>query len=174
VGTHRRARYEIGKMALTLATIGYEGASIEDFIATLMAARVSTLMDVRELPASRRRGFGRGALSLAAEGVGIRYVHLRGLGDPKPGRDAARAAHRERFLTIFSTHLSTPSAQADLARAVQLAGSGGACLMCYERAPDDCHRHLVAHAISARIPELSIRHLGVKHGLAAIPVQHRT
>src|SRR5256885_1063238 len=154
-------------MTGTLATIGYEGASIEDFIATLLTAEVAILVDVRELPISRRRGFAKNALSGSAQTAGINYVHSPGLGDPKEGREAARASDRQRFRTIFSAHLSSPEAQADLTRVVELARSGGACLMCYERAPGECHRQMITDAISATIPNLSVRHLGVKHGLAA-------
>lgn len=150
-----------------LATIGYEGATLEDFLATLLAARVSTLIDVRELPISRRRGFAKNALAAALEEVGITYVHLKGLGDPKEGREAARAADMDGFHRIFGAHLRTDVAQADLARAVELVGTGGACLMCYERDPNNCHRKLVADALSARIEKLSVRHLGVRDGIAA-------
>jgi hypothetical protein len=48
-----------------LATIGYEAASLVDFIATLQAARVHTLVDVRDLPISRRPGFAKKALAVA-------------------------------------------------------------------------------------------------------------
>jgi uncharacterized protein (DUF488 family) len=164
------ARHNInggGNVDLTLATIGYESASINDFIATLLAARISKLIDVREIPISRRKGFAKNALSVAVEKVGVAYFHLGGLGDPKEGREAARTADIQTFLRIFSAHLRTPEAQTDLARAVELTVSGGVCLMCYERNPRECHRQLVADAISDRIPDLSVRHLGVKHGLAA-------
>ena len=154
-------------MRVVLATIGYESACLEDFVATLLAASISKLVDVRELPISRRKGFAKKALSAAVESAGISYIHLGGLGDPKEGREAARAGDLKRFLRIFSRHLRAPEAQADLARAVELTASGGACLMCYERTPDECHRNLVADAISARIGNLSVRHLGVRHGLAA-------
>lgn len=149
-----------------LSTIGYEGASLHDFLATLQAAGVSKLIDVRELPISRRAGFAKKALAEALEAAGIRYVHLKGLGDPKKGRAAARAADKTTFLRVFSKHMRTPEAQADLERAIKLAVEGGACLMCYERRPEDCHRRLVADAISARVP-ISIRHLGVRNGIAA-------
>lgn len=81
-----------------LATIGYEGSSLQDFIATLRAASIRTLIDVRALPISRRPGFAKNALSKALAEAGIDYVHLKGLGDPKEGRDAARANDLETFL----------------------------------------------------------------------------
>src|ERR1700754_3761106 len=117
----------------TLATIGYEGASLEDFIATLKVAAVHTLVDVRELPISRRPGFAKNALSIALENAGIKYVHLKGLGDPKEGREAARAGDFATFTRIFSRHMGTAVARSDLADAVKLSAQGDVCLMCYER-----------------------------------------
>jgi len=154
-------------MKRELATIGYENAALVDFIATLQLAKISQLVDVRELPISRRKGFSKNALSDALSKVGIAYVHLKGLGDPKPGREAARAGNKGAFVRIFSAHLKTVVAQTDLAVAIEFATSGGACLMCYERAHQDCHRSLVAVAISAKLKDVSIRHLGVIHGNAA-------
>jgi uncharacterized protein (DUF488 family) len=151
-------------MMPVLTTIGYEGASLDDFIATLKAARVHTLIDVRELPISRRRGFAKNALSSALEDEGIRYVHLKGLGDPKEGREAARAEDFDKFLRIYRRHLKTPAAQKDLAEALRLSADTDACLMCYERDYKTCHRLLVAEAIADIVPT-QIRHLGVRQGL---------
>ena len=75
---------------MILSTIGYEGATLPEVIAKLRAAGVEVVVDVRAVAASRRAGFSKTVLraSLAAEGIG--YEHLRTLGTPKPGRDAAR------------------------------------------------------------------------------------
>jgi uncharacterized protein (DUF488 family) len=149
-----------------LATIGYESADLADFIATLQAANVRRIIDVRELAISRRKGFAKGALSIALESVGIAYVHLRGLGDPKEGREAARAGEFDRFRRVFTTHMHSDAAQADLRRALALVTEGGACLLCFERDHATCHRSIVAAAISGSI-QTKIRHLGVRTGLAS-------
>jgi hypothetical protein len=96
---------------LSLATIGYEGALLDHFIATLKSSSVRLLIDVRELPISRRKGFGKTALSTALEATNIGYLHLKGLGDPKPGREAARAGDYARFLKVFRAHMLTSAAQ---------------------------------------------------------------
>lgn len=150
-----------------LATIGYEGALLDDFIATLRASSVRLLIDVRELPISRRKGFAKGALSAALEAADIQYLHLRGLGDPKPGREAARAGDHAGFLRVFRAHMLTSAAQFDLNIATTHVGRGGACLMCFERDHAACHRTLVAEAIRDNLP-IKIRHIGVRSGLEAI------
>ena len=149
-----------------LTTIGYQGAVLEDFIATLMSASVRLLIDVRELPISRRKGFAKTALSAALTAADIQYLHLKGLGDPKPGRDAARAGDHAGFLKVFKAHLLTSSAQSDLKVAATHAMVGGACLMCYERDHTTCHRDLVAKSIDASVG-VQIRNIGVRSGLAA-------
>jgi uncharacterized protein (DUF488 family) len=65
-----------------------------------LATSVRLLIDVRELPTSRRKGFAKSALSSALAAADIGYLHLKGLGDPKPGRDAARAGDYAGFLKV--------------------------------------------------------------------------
>lgn len=148
-----------------LATIGYEGAAIEDFLATLRHSGVVKLIDIRQVAASRRPGYSKASLRGAVESVGIGYIHLDGLGDPKEGREAAREGRIAEFKHIFIGHLGTAEAQADLQTAAGLAVLGGACLLCYERQPALCHRSIVADALAKRIG-LEVRHLGVREGLA--------
>ena len=143
-----------------LRTIGYEAASLEDFIATLLAANISQLVDVRELPISRRKGFAKTALSTALASAGIEYVHLKGLGDPKPGREAARRKDFDAFQRIFKSHMKTAQAKADLKSAAKIALNGRACLMCYESDHNSCHRTIVATAVCVNAP-VEIQHLSV-------------
>jgi uncharacterized protein (DUF488 family) len=141
-----------------IATIGYEGAALDDLIAALRAARVATVIDVREAPVSRRKGFSKMALAAALAEAGLDYVHLRALGTPKPGRDAARQGDMERFHAIFAAQLATPEAQGALASAADTVRAAKACLLCYERDPEACHRSLVLDALAERMP-LDIEHL---------------
>jgi len=149
-----------------LLTIGYEGASIEDFVATLQAAKVTRLIDIRELPLSRKKGFSKRALREAVERAGIQYDHFKSLGDPKPGRDAAKAGDFRKFRRIFADHLASEQAQSALDLVMPVAIEGGACLLCFERCHKECHRNMVATEIEERTG-VAIRHIGVKHGLAS-------
>jgi uncharacterized protein (DUF488 family) len=135
---------------LPLATIGYERAPLDQVIDRLHAGGVELVIDVRAVAASRRAGYSKTLLgtSLAAAGVG--YLHLRDLGTPKPGRDAARAGRTAEMQAIFRAHLATSAAQAALEAAMVAAKEKRACLLCYEEDPACCHRTLVAEAISAR------------------------
>jgi len=77
-------------MTRTLFTIGYEGKTVEELLDQLNASGVKLLIDVRAVAASRRPGFSKTALAGALRERGIDYLHLRPLGTPKAGREAAR------------------------------------------------------------------------------------
>jgi uncharacterized protein (DUF488 family) len=141
-----------------LMTIGYEGCVIDDVIAKLRATSVDLLIDVRAVPQSRKPGFSKRQLAAALDEAGIHYVHLQGLGTPKPGRDAVRAGHPERMEAIFREHMASGRAQADLAQAKALARGQRACLLCFERDHATCHRRLVAEMIASDTSE-TIVHL---------------
>ena len=149
-----------------LMTIGYEGTDLADFVATLRAAGVEILVDVRAIAGSRRRGFSKTPLRAALEGAGIAYAHLPGLGNPKPGRDAGKAGRYGDFERIFRAHMETEPFHQDLARAADIARGAAACLMCYERDAAHCHRRFVAEALAPGL-DLEPRHMKVRPAAAA-------
>jgi uncharacterized protein (DUF488 family) len=143
-----------------LLTIGYEGCTIDGVLKTLVDARVGLLIDVRAVAASRKPGFSKRQLAAGLDGAGIRYVHLQGLGTPKPGRDAVRAGHPERMEPIFREHMTSDRAQADLAQAKILAREQRACLLCFERDHTTCHRRFVAEMVTEETGQ-AVTHLEV-------------
>jgi uncharacterized protein (DUF488 family) len=147
-------------MRLRILTIGYEGASLADFLATLKAAGVQILLDIRELPLSRRKGFSKNALSAALKDVGIEYSHQRALGSPPQIRYRLRKdGDLARFFSDFRGYLATQETLLDtLARTT----TGAVALLCYERNHAECHRSVVAEAL-ARRAHSTVRHLTVPH-----------
>jgi uncharacterized protein (DUF488 family) len=143
-----------------LATIGYEGSTIGSVLDVLRDADVKLLVDVRAVPQSRKPGFSKRQLAATLDEAGIAYVHLQGLGTPKPGRDAVRAGHPERMEVIFREHMTSDRAQAELAQAKGLVRHRKACLLCFERDHTTCHRRLVAEMIVAETGQ-RVEHLGV-------------
>ena len=131
-------------MATTLATIGYEAATQQAVIDRLKSAGVKTVVDVRAIAASRRAGFSKTVLAASLAEQGIAYVHLRALGTPKAGRDAARKGHTDEMRAIYEAHLAEPEAQVQLAEAGRIAQEGKAALLCYEAEAACCHRRIVA------------------------------
>lgn len=136
-------------MTVVVSTIGYESATLDEVIAKLDAAGVETVIDVRAVAASRRAGFSKTILRETLAAAGIGYEHLRGLGTPKPGREAARKGRIAEMEAIFADHMETPEAQDDLAKAIGLVAEGHAALLCYEACAEGCHRRIVADLIEA-------------------------
>ena len=134
-----------------LATIGYENATLPEVIGKLRAAGVEVLIDVRAVAASRRAGFSKTLLSNGLAEAGIEYVHLRGLGTPKAGREAARAGRIAEMHAIYEEQLKTPEAEHDLARAAAIAAEKPAALLCLEADAAGCHRRIVAERLRDRL-----------------------
>lgn len=128
-----------------LFTFGYEGLTIEAFIDRLVEARVELIVDVREMPLSRKKGFSKTAFRESLVSAGIDYQHRPRLGCPKPVRDRYKTDHDWAAYTKgFLAHLATEQREvADLAIA---ARERRACLVCFEADFNHCHRTYVARA----------------------------
>ena len=135
----------------TLFTVGYEGTTVDAFLATLAAAGVRLLVDVRAVASSRRPGFSKTKLAANLASAGIDYLHLRGLGTPAEGRAAARAGSHAEMHAVFREHRATDAPRADLDTLEQLVASDRpVCILCFEADPAHCHRTLVARALGER------------------------
>lgn len=130
-------------------TIGYEKVGQGDFIAALKAAKIKTLVDVRDIANSRRAGFSKKSLSSALDAAGIAYIHMKALGTPKAGREAARRGDTKTMQKIFEAKLVEPESQLALAETAELAGKARVCLMCLEHDWRVCHRGIVARHLDA-------------------------
>jgi len=133
---------------MRIFTIGYEGATMGDFIAALTSAGVERVIDVRALPLSRRPGFSKTPLKGALAEVGIDYVHLRALGTPAAGREAARKGRHEDLKRIYASQLELPEAIAQGAEMLALVREKPSALLCFEREPSGCHRSLLLRAVA--------------------------
>ena len=106
---------------MTVFTIGYEGLDIHDFISLLSEHGIETVVDIRELPLSRKPGFSKKALGNVLNLSGLEYVHMVELGCPRPVRDGYRAdGDWKRYTKRFLNHLKTQKdAIAELADLVE-------------------------------------------------------
>jgi uncharacterized protein (DUF488 family) len=134
-----------------LATIGYETDTQGGMIARLKAADVELVVDVRAVASSRKAGFSKTLLGNSLKDQGVDYLHLRPLGTPKPGRQAARAGRIDEMRAIFNAHLEEPEAVLALAQATELAKTKRIALLCYEDDPNCCHRRIVAERIREQL-----------------------
>jgi uncharacterized protein (DUF488 family) len=134
-----------------LFTIGYEQTPAKAVLDELEQAGVKLLVDVRAVASSRRPGFSKNQLAAGLDERGISYLHLRGLGTPKEGREAARAGKFDALHKIYARHLKTAQAKEELDElSVLVQKSGPICILCYERDHRQCHRQWIAEIIEDR------------------------
>ena len=134
-----------------LFTIGYEQARPDAVLQTLKDAGVQLLVDTRAVAASRRPGFSKRQLAASLDEIGIAYLHLRKLGTPAEGRQAARAGRLAELWRIYNAHLQTHDAIEAMDELLSVVGSGQRiCLLCFERDPGHCHRSRIAEIVNER------------------------
>lgn len=132
---------------MKIFTIGYEGATQAELIATLTQAGVRLLADVRAVPLSRRPGFSKNILAAGLREAGIDYVGLKALGTPAEGREAARKGHHARLAEIYARQLDLPEAIVQAEQLKDMAAETPTALLCFECDPAACHRSLLLDAV---------------------------
>ena len=142
-------------------TIGYQGSAQPEFIECLRENEVALLVDVRERTASRKAGFSKTGLIEALARAGIAYEHWRSLGTPKPIRDLLKVQND--WQAYSEAYLQRLDDRPDLVAALAERTAGdSACLMCFERDAQSCHRSLVALRMSERGYVDEVVHLAPK------------
>ncbi len=142
-----------------LHTIGYEGHDIETFVRDLKKAGIRLVVDVRERPISRKKGFSKNILAAALAEKKIEYVNVKELGAPPEIR---RRFHDRKDYAAFLDHYARHLAgQEDAVRRVsEWIEPGGAVLLCLEKDHSHCHRTPIAEKLkSLRSGRLIIEHL---------------
>ena len=134
-------------MRTALFTIGYEGRALDELIAELAAHRIDRVIDVRELPLSRRRGFSKTPLATALAEHSIEYLHLRIAGNPY--RSEKDVIPRDELLAKYRRYLA--GAPAAIAAVVDAARGHRVALLCYEREPAECHRTILVGRVRRRL-----------------------
>ncbi|WP_157217856.1 DUF488 domain-containing protein [Flavisphingomonas formosensis] len=133
---------------MRIFTIGYEGTTQDGLIAALQAAGVERLIDVRAVPLSRKPGFSKNVLAAGLRAAGIDYVHLKALGTPPEGREAARKGDRGGLETSYAGQLALPEAMVQAEQMLDMARDKPSALLCFERDPHRCHRSLLLDAVA--------------------------
>ena len=129
-----------------LYTIGYEKKSVEEFVDCLKSYDIDTLVDVREIPISRKKGFSKTLLSEFLEKSGIEYIHIKELGSPRDLRHKLYTdGDYQYFFKEYSKYIK--SNKKIVQELYQKLLKKISCLMCYEKQPEQCHRSIVAQEI---------------------------
>ncbi len=142
----------------TLYTIGFTKKSAETFFGLLRGAAVRRVIDVRLNNTSQLAGFAKKddlAFFLGEIG-GIDYLYEPAMAPTQELIDLARKKKdREAFQARYRQLIEERKVEKLLPRETL----EGACLLCSEHQPDECHRRVLAEYLAQRHPGLRIEHL---------------
>jgi len=145
-----KERRRISSQESMLFTIGYEGVSFEEYANMLVRNDIRLLCDVRKNPISRKFGFSKGALSTILPKLGIKYLHIPGLGIVSDKRKQLKTEDDYRHL-FDDYRRSLPQKQTYLQDLVKLIDSyKRIALTCFEKFPTLCHRHCISDYLQAK------------------------
>jgi uncharacterized protein (DUF488 family) len=135
-----------------ILTIGHSTHELEQFVELLHGAGVDLLVDVRQVPVSRRMPWFAGdSLSETLPGHGVDYAHERRLGGfrkPRPG--TPNTGWEVEAFRGYADHMGSVEFAAGLAHTEQLARERRVALMCAEAQYTSCHRRLTSDALLVR------------------------
>lgn len=142
----------------TVVTVGYEGRTAEQLVQAVAEDRVDVLVDVRLTPSSRKPGLSKGKLSAALAQAGVKYLHLRALGNPRDNRAGYRSgdpSSQRRYAEV----LHDEAAAEALEQLEGLVSGARVALLCFERESSACHRQAIADELCRRRPDLRLEHV---------------
>lgn len=146
---------------MTIYTAGYEGLTIDAFIERLKQARIDKVLDVREYPISRKKGFSKKAFAECLAAAGISYEHSPPLGCPKPVRNRYKEdGDWSVYSRDFRRYIRTQTAVID--KLLSSVKEQRICMVCYEADASFCHRSLIAEAAQELDQSLKTTHLPLK------------
>lgn len=146
---------------MNLHTIGYEGLDLDTFALLLEKNNVCRIIDVRELPISRKPGFSKSRLFEFLQSIGIEYVHIPALGCPKTIRHEYRDDKNwSRYTSRYLIHMS--SLDDDLDNLLKMVEDVQSCLLCFEADQMRCHRTFIANRVSEiSTGEIIVHHISI-------------
>jgi uncharacterized protein (DUF488 family) len=136
---------------------GYENDDIDSFVKKLQKNHVKFLIDVRELPISRKKDFSKRGLSARAQDKKIEYVHYRVLGSPREIRNKLRnneMSYADFFINYRKHILENKEALLQIA---DMLKEKDVCLMCYEEETELCHRSILVDELQKMVPNLQVQ-----------------
>ena len=135
-----------------MMTIGHSTLELESFLRALRENGVTTLVDVRRFPGSRRHPqFGQDRLFGSLREAGIRPIWREGLGGRRePLTDSVNTGWRNESFRGYADYMQTDHFRNEIGWLMALADFDSAVVMCAEAVPWRCHRSLIGDAVLAR------------------------
>lgn len=145
---------------MKLFTLGYQNLNVELYVKSLVNAGVGIVLDVREHAWSQRPAFIKSNLRSSLLSAGIEYQHVKDAGNPSRNRKTARNATE--CLSRYRRHLKDHAGcLAELLTIIRNGSEAGrpACLTCYERESQNCHRSVLLEELLRLEPLITPLHL---------------
>src|SRR5579862_7592924 len=136
----------------TLHTIGHSTRTFDELVEALRAHSISTLVDIRSFPMSRRLPhFNRESLEKTLPEAGIRYIWMKELGGrrKKIRDDSPNVALRSPSFRNYADYMLTGEFRHGIDLLIELAEQSPTAYMCAERVYFQCHRMLVSDWLTA-------------------------
>ena len=131
-----------------LATIGYEGGSIESYLNKLIQADVRLLVDVRKNPISRKYGFSKKILSTLLSRLGINYAHFPELGiESMDRKNLFSQKDYDRLFVNYEKTVLMKQKQAIKQLLDTYERHRRIALTCFEKDHHQCHRSRLANKL---------------------------
>ena len=135
-----------------LIGVGYEGLTISEYGQVLCDLQGRTLVDVRLNATSRKPGFSKTRLKDYLSDAGIQYLQYRELGNPKDNRkgfwDAPNTGSHIQSVNRFKNLVLCDDYKVSLLKNLKnMSQCENVALLCYEKAPEKCHRTVLIELI---------------------------
>lgn len=138
-----------------LFLVGYEKRTLNGFLKNLTGEGITAVVDVRDLPLSRRNGFSKNSLAEFLHKNGIKYYHFGSLGAPaKIRQELKKEGNYIKFFKDYDKYISTKSNV--LTALFKTVDQERPALLCYEREYDLCHRTMIANKIIKIHPNIKV------------------
>ncbi len=145
---------------MRIYTAGHSNRSLDEFIKVLQEHGIRRLADVRRWPRSRRHPhFSDGNLKASLRDAGVEWRHFEALGGMrKPREDSPNQGWESEAFRGYADYLDTDQFRDALKALMDWAGEAPTAVMCAEARPSQCHRRLIADALTVRGVE--VVHIG--------------
>lgn len=143
-------------MMKKLFLTGYEKETIDEFLKKLEDAKITTIIDIREKPLSRKNGFSKYTLEKLLKVKGISYFHFQDLGSPESLR--TKLKEESNYLSFFEEYRKYIKQKPKLVKDVLkvIYANGRSALLCFEKDYQLCHRSIVASELIKCDPKLQV------------------
>lgn len=145
---------------MRIYTVGHSNRLLDEFLEVLEGHGIRQLADVRRWPRSRRHPhFSDTDLAASLGEAGIEWRHFEALGGMrKPREDSPNQGWESEAFRGYADYLATRPFKDVLMDLADWAGAAPTAVMCAEARPSQCHRRLIADALTVR--DVEVVHIG--------------